>query len=150
MSDSSNSLGSLGLAFIAAGLYTSLQSNKAQASIERANIKMQASQAGVKAAEEAYQRSRTFRQNVASQLAMGGMGFGGTMGAIAAQNESLANVNYDLAAIDKQQQFTQLAKQSGLTSSRINKYARDVQAFGAAAKQTSDLASKLGLFSGGG
>jgi len=150
MSDNSNGLGSLGLAFVAAGLYSSLQSNKAQASIERANIQLQSSQAGVKAAEQAYERSKTFRQNISSQLAMGGLGFGGTMGLVAAQNESLSNVNYDLASIAKQQQFTALSTESALASSKINKYTRDAGAYGNAAKQTSDLVSKLGLFAGGG
>lgn len=150
MSDSSNSLGSLGLAFIAAGLYTSLQSNKAQASIERANIKMQASQAQLQAAEAGLARVKNFREVTSMNLALSGMGFGSTTALASAQNQSYANFSLDMAALEKQKAFTALSEESALTQSRLNKYTKNLGAYGNAAKQTSDLASKLGLFSGGG
>ena len=149
MSDTSNGMGSLGLLFVAAGLYTSLQSNKAQASIERANIKMQTSQAQLQAAEAGLARVKNFRESTSMNLALSSMGFGGTMGGVAAQNQSFANFSSDMAALEKQKSFTALSGESSLTQSKLNKYTRDLGAYGNAAKQTSDLASKLGLFAGG-
>lgn len=129
--------------FVGAGLATSLYSNRSQARIEAANIKLQTEQAKLQASEMAYERTKSYRQNASTALALSGMGFGSTtaLGVLGAQ--SYGNYVADINAINRKSSFAQAAGEANKALSKSKGFGNDVVAIDSAVS----LASKLGLFS---
>lgn len=132
-------------AFAAASLAVNLMNNKSQGKIEKANASMEASQAQLQASEAALARVKSFREATAMNLAMQGMGVGSTTGFAASQNESLSNVEADIAALQRGAKFAGITGKTKKMASDINRRSNDIGATINSVK----LASDLGLFKKG-
>lgn len=130
--------------FVAASFATSLNNARNSARIERSNIKLQTEQARLQTAEQAYERSKEFRQNLSYNLALSGMGKGGVSGFKGVAAESISDYFADVGALGRQDVFAQLSGQSALAGSKVKKRANVAQGAISAAQ----LASDLGLFKG--
>src|SRR5215208_779999 len=129
--------------FVAASVGTSLYAGKNQSKIEAASIKMQTEQAKLQASEAALERTKSFRQNVSNQLALGGMGFGSTTAVAVAGAQGFGNYMADINAINTGIKFADAAGSAALATSKTNAFLNTVNAgFSAAA-----LSQDLGLFS---
>lgn len=129
--------------FLAASFATSLYTSKAQAKIEASAIETDLANKRLQTAEATYERTRQFRENMATNLALSGKGIGGVSGfrGIAATN--ISDYFADVAALGTQDLFNQVSAQTARASSRSNRLARDVSGLTDAAT----LAGQLGLFS---
>jgi hypothetical protein len=134
-----------GALWVAASFATSLISNKAEARIHEANTKMQVEQARLQAAEQAYERTKAFRKNLSTNLALSGMGYGGNKGFAGTASQSIADYLADSAALGRQDLFAQLSGQAAFAGIKANKFKKDV----GATKTAAQLASELGLFTKG-
>lgn len=134
--------------FVMAGisLTANLRGSKNQAKIEAANNKLQVEQARLQAAEQAYERTKSFRQNIATNLALSGIGKGGVSGFRNVASMSIADYFDDASALQRQDSFAQVSGQATKAAIKSNKLLRDVSSLESAAS----LASKLGIFKGTG
>lgn len=128
--------------FVGANFAISAFTGKQQRRIETANINLNLEQSRLQAAESAYELSKNYRKNMSENLALSGMGFGGTSGFAATSAESTANFLADSAALQRQGEFAAVQAQSGLAVSKISNFARNANAVMSSAV----LAEKLGLF----
>tara|TARA_R110000868_G_scaffold56650_2_gene175188 strand:- start:343 stop:786 length:444 start_codon:yes stop_codon:yes gene_type:complete len=129
--------------FVGASFASSVISNKQQARAENAAISLQQSQAKVQAAEAALDRTEAFRLSASSNLALSGMGVGGTGSLALAQNLGFANYSSDINAINRNAQFVSLGGEANKALSKSKRFANNV----AAVESAASLASKLGIFS---
>ena len=129
-------------AWVGVSLFTSLGANKNQAKLEQAQSMMQMEQQRLQVAEKAYERSKTFKQSTAMNLALSGMGFGGSTGFSATQGESFQNYIMDRNALANADKFSVMQHQFNVSASKVKKGANDVNSFLSAA----GLAKDLGLF----
>jgi hypothetical protein len=131
--------------WVGASLLTSLSANRSQAKIEAAQVKMETENARLQAAEAAYERTKSFRQNMSANLALSGMGKGGVTGFRGIAAESISNYFQDIQSLTTQDLFAQVSGSVGRAINRSNKLKRDVSSLESAAS----LAEKLQLFKGG-
>lgn len=130
--------------FVLAGLSltSNLSASKNQARIEEANTKMQVEQARLQAAEAAYERTKSFRANLSTNLALSGIGKGGLTGFRNVAASSAEDFLSDMQSLQRQDVFAQLSGQSSQAQIRSNKLLRDVSSL----ESTASLAKKLGIF----
>lgn len=131
--------------WVGASLFMSLSANKSQARIEAASAKMEQEQARLQIAEQAYERTKTFKQNISANLALSGMGKGGLSGFRGVASQSISDYFADSQALTMQDAFAKLGGNVRRASNKANSLARNVSSLESAAS----LAAKLGLFTGG-
>jgi len=131
--------------WVGASLFMSLSSNKSQARIESASVKMEQEQARLQIAEQAYERTKAFKQSISANLALSGMGKGGLSGFRGVASESLSSYLQDSQALTMQDAFARLGGNVRKASNKANSFARNISSLESAAS----LAAKLGLFTGG-
>lgn len=129
--------------FLAASFATSLYTSKAQAKIEASAIETDLANKRLQTAEATYERTRQFRENMATNLALSGKGIGGVSGfrGIAATN--ISDYFADVAALGTQDLFNRVSADTARAVSKTNRLARDVSAL----TDTASLAAQLGIFS---
>tara|TARA_R110000868_G_scaffold62001_2_gene187860 strand:- start:23 stop:454 length:432 start_codon:yes stop_codon:yes gene_type:complete len=128
--------------FVAASFATSAIANRNQAKVEQASIKLQTSQAQLQASEAALERTKSFKTNIAMNLALSGMGFGSTTSFASTLAENTSNLTSDLTAINTGAQFAGLTGEANKALSKSKRFGNDATAALNAAK----LAKDLGLF----
>lgn len=128
--------------FVGANFAISAYTGKQQMRIETANIKLNLEQSRLQAAESAYELTKNYRKAESMNLALSGMGFGGTTGFAAASAENTASYLADSAALQRQGEFAAVQALSGKAVSKISNFARNTNAVMSSAV----LAEKLGLF----
>ncbi len=131
--------------FVAASFASNLYTNRSKNKLEASALKMQLAQSKLQAGEAAYERTRSFRETMSSNLALSGLGVGGVSGfrGVAAQN--ISDYFADISAIETQDLFSSAAGGAQKASNKAKKFARNVSAGSDAAT----LASQLGLFGKG-
>jgi len=128
--------------FVAASFATSAISNRNQAKVEQSSIKMQTAQAQLQASEAALERTKSFRTNIAMNLALSGMGVGSTTAFGSTLADNTSNLTADLTAINTGAQFAALTGQANKALSKSKRFGNDATAALNAAK----IAKDLGLF----
>lgn len=126
-------------------LVASLAGNKAQAKAETAQIKLQTEQARLQAAEQTYERTKMFRQNISQNLALSGIGIGGVSGFRGIAAESISDYFQDAKSLTNQDVFAQLSGNANKALSKSNNLLKNVSAL----ESSASLADKLGLFKSG-
>jgi hypothetical protein len=135
-----------GALLMAASFATSLISNRVQAKTQQAQIKAQTEQTRLQAAEATLERTKQYRKNLSTNLALSGVGVGGVSGFRGISSENTADYLADVGALGRQQQIAVITGSANRALSKANKLAGDVNAITNAAK----MASELGLFAAGG
>ncbi len=116
-------LTALTVANTAAGLYTSKQQSK----LDRATIELETEQNKLAAQEFALQSTRSFRQMIATQLAMVGMrGAGGSSIYRQFTTDSYANYLADQASIERQGRYGMLSGSLQSANIGLSRAARDI------------------------
>lgn len=128
--------------WVAANFASSLISGKNQAKVQEAQVKMQTEQARLQASEQAYERTKQFRQNMAQNLALSGMGFGGVSGFRGLAGQNVSDYFADMGALGRQDMFAQLAGKAGFAQNKAVNFANTVSSF----ESSVSLADKLRLF----
>jgi hypothetical protein len=128
--------------FVAASFATSIFSNRQASRAESASIELQTEQARLQASEAAYERTKTFRQNMSSGLALSGMGFGSTTALASAYAEGFGNYMADISSLARSSQFATASGLASKAGSKSKAFANDL----ASVESAASLAMKLGLF----
>lgn len=128
--------------FVAASFASNLYTSKSQAKIEESNLTAQLAQQRLQTAEATYERTKQFRQNMATNLALSGLGIGGVSGFRGVAAENISDYFSDVAALGNQDMFANLSAQSAKAQIKANRLSRDVSAITDAAS----LAGQLGIF----
>lgn len=130
--------------WIAASMFTSLRANRSQAKVENASINMEVEQARLQNTEMALERTRQLRQNMATNLALSGIGKGGVSGFRNVATQDMQSYFEDVSALTNRDVFAQISGQARRAGVKTNRLTRDVSSLESAAS----LATKLGLFEG--
>lgn len=129
--------------FVAASFASNLVSGRNQSRIEAASTNMQIAQSKLQSSEAAYERTKQFRQNLSSNLALSGLGIGGVSGFRATTAQNVTDYYGDIAAIGTQDLFNQASGNANRAANKARKFNRDINAF----SDATTLAGQLGLFS---
>lgn len=129
--------------FVAASFASNIYSSRNQARVEEASINAQLAQSRLQSAEASYERTKQFRQTMSSNLALSGLGIGGTSGLRNVNAQNISDYFADVAAIGNQDMFSTLQATTSRATSQSNRFVRELGAVSDAAT----LASQLGLFS---
>lgn len=130
--------------FVGANFALSAYTGRQQMRMETANINLNLEQSRLQAAESAFELTKNYRKAESMNLALSGMGFGGTTGFTATSAENMANYLADSAALQRQGEFASLQAQSGRAISKVSNFAKNAQTILSSAQ----LAKNLGLFEG--
>jgi len=130
--------------FVAASFAASVYTSKQQAKIEESNVQADLANKRLQTAEATYERTKQFRENMATNLALSGMGFGGVSGFRGIASQNISDYFADVAALGNQDLFSIASAQSSRAASKTNRISRDISSLTDAAS----LATKLGIFKG--
>lgn len=127
---------------VAANFAASVYSNRQKAKINRTQIDLEVEQAKLQAEERAYESTKQFREFISYNAALSAMGYGGATGFRGVSATATANVNKDLAALNRQQRYADISGMSARASNQTNLFAGNVKA----GIDSVLLAKDLGLF----
>lgn len=127
---------------VGANLAVTISSSKYSAKAEEAQISSNLAQERLRASESAYERTKSYRESLSTNLALAGMGKGGVSGFRGVAAESGAALQQDLAAIGQQTLFAEITAQSNRSLVKAKRLERTMSGLSDAAS----LAKDLGLF----
>jgi len=127
--------------FVASAIGTAV-SNRNQYRVEAASTRLQTEQARLQAAEQGYERTKAFRQNLSTNLALSGMGVGGVNGFRGVAAQSIGDYFGDMAAIGRQDMFAQITGEANSALNKSRNFANNISNLTSSAM----LAKDLGLF----
>lgn len=129
--------------FAAASVATSVIKNKAIKKAQSSQIKVEAEMARLNAAESALARTQQYRESLAYNAALSGMGIGGETGFTQISNKSASVLEQDMKSIARKKKFIDVSEQAALAGAKTGAFVSNVSSAFAGVSMANDL----GLFS---
>lgn len=129
--------------FAAASMAASVYKNQAVKKAQSGQIKIEAESARLSAQESALSRTQQYRENLAMNAALSGMGIGADGAFALVSNKSQSVLMQDLHAINRKIKFIDVSEKAALAGASTGAFASNVDS----AFKGIAMANDLGLFS---